>query len=126
MKEKYLRIFFYDLSLIYGKVELTEDFPHIFTSFIKSNLGIQTVNLFNKIIDIEITKDGNASVSFTLGSIKKACEDVFNDKVNGIFDDIDINTSNDIGILASMFSSYIEEIDELMSDTSFQQTLLLQ
>ena len=44
MRDKYLRIFFLDLSMFFGKFELNDNFINIFNNFVRTNLNDTTID----------------------------------------------------------------------------------
>lgn len=58
MRNKYLRIFFYDLNMIYGKFELNDNFISMFNSFVRDNLNPTTIDCFKMLIKIKKVKIG--------------------------------------------------------------------
>ena len=98
MRDKYLRIFFLDLSMFFGKFELNDNFINIFNSFIRTNLNETTIDCFDKIIIVKKLEDGKYDAN----------NDIIDDKIKGIFDGVDLEVSNMIGELAVAFKEYFE------------------
>lgn len=115
MRKKYLRIFFFDLSILFGKIELDQNFFSIFNNFIKDNLNKTTLDCFEKIITIEITEDNDAHASYILEDFVTANDDILNDKIDGIFDGVSISDANEIGEMATAFKDYLESVASYMS-----------
>lgn len=110
MRDKYLRIFFYDLSMIYGKFELNDNFINIFNNFIRTNLNETTIDCFDKIIIVKKLEDAKYDARYSLESFIDANNDIIDDKTKGIFDGVDLEVSNMIGELAVAFTEYFESI----------------
>ena len=110
MRDKYLRIFFYDLSMIFGKFELNDNFINIFNNFVRTNLNDTTIDCFNKIIFVKKLKNGKYDARYSLESFIKANDDIIDDKIKGIFDGVDLKISNMIGELAVAFKEYLESV----------------
>ena len=110
MRDKYLRIFFLDLSMFFGKFELNDNFIHIFNNFVRTNLNDTTIDCFNKIIFVKKLKNGKYDARYSLESFIKANDDIIDDKIKGIFDGVDLKISNMIGELAVAFKEYLESV----------------
>lgn len=125
MKEKYLRIFFLDLSILFGKFELNQNFISIFNGFVRDNLNETTIDCFEKIIRIEITEDNNANASYKLEDFVDANDDILSDKIDGIFEGVSLEEANSIGEMANAFKSYLESVMSYMSqeNKSYQRVL---
>ena len=68
MRDKYLRIFFLDLSMFFGKFELNDNFINIFNNFVRTNLNDTTIDCFNKIIFVKKLKNGKYDARYSLES----------------------------------------------------------
>ena len=125
MREKYLRIFFLDLSILFGKFELNQNFISIFNGFVRDNLNRTTIDCFEKIITIEITEDNNANASYKLEDFVAANDDILSDKIEGIFEGVSLEEANSIGEMANAFKSYLESVMSYMSqeNKSYQRVL---
>lgn len=125
MREKYLRIFFLDLSILFGKFELNQNFISIFNSFVRDNLNKTTIDCFEKIIIVEITEDNSASASYKLEDFVDANDDILSDKIEGIFEEISLEEANEIGEMANAFKNYLESVINYMSqeNKSYQRIL---
>lgn len=110
MRDKYLRIFFLDLSMFFGKFELNDNFINIFNNFVITNLNETTIDCFNKIIFVKKLKNGKYDARYSLESFIKANNDIIDDKTKGIFDGVDLKISNMIGELAVAFKEYLESV----------------
>ncbi|MDY6071595.1 MAG: hypothetical protein SPI44_01810 [Bacilli bacterium] len=110
MRDKYLRIFFLDLSMFFGKFELNDNFINIFNNFVRTNLNDTTIDCFNKIIFVKKLKNGKYDARYSLESFIKANDDIIDDKIKGIFDGVDLKISNMIGELAVAFKEYLESV----------------
>ncbi|MCI7332781.1 MAG: hypothetical protein MSH48_03840 [Mollicutes bacterium] len=110
MRDKYLRIFFLDLSTFFGKFELNDNFINIFNNFVRTNLNDTTIDCFNKIIFVKKLKNGKYDARYSLESFIKANDDIIDDKIKGIFDGVDLKISNMIGELAVAFKEYLESV----------------
>lgn len=108
MRDKYLRIFFLDLSMFFGKFELNDNFINIFNSFIRTNLNETTIDCFDKIIIVKKLEDGKYDARYSLESFIDANNDIIDDKIKGIFDGVDLEVSNMIGELAVAFKEYFK------------------
>lgn len=125
MKERYLRIFFLDLSMFFGKFELNENFISIFNSFVRTNLNETTMDCFDKIIELKKKKDGSFDARYDIDKFISANNDIIDDKTNNIFDGVDLEISNLIGELAVAFKEYFDSVLNAMneSNTNFYKTL---
>lgn len=125
MREKYLRIFFLDLSILFGKFELNQNFISIFNGFVRDNLNKTTIDCFEKIIIVEITEDNSASASYKLEDFVDANDDILSGKIEGIFEGISLEEANEIGEMASAFKNYLESVIDYMSqeNKSYQRIL---
>lgn len=125
MKEKYLRIFFLDLSILFGKFELNQNFISIFNGFVRDNLNRTTIDCFEKIITVEITEENNANASYKLEDFVDANDDILSDKIDGIFEGVSLEEANSIGEMANAFKSYLESVMSYMSqeNKSYQRVL---
>ena len=110
MRDKYLRIFFLDSSMFFGKFELNDNFINIFNNFVRTNLNDTTIDCFNKIIFVKKLKNGKYDARYSLESFIKANDDIIDDKIKGIFDGVDLKISNMIGELAVAFKEYLESV----------------
>ncbi len=110
MRDKYLRIFFLDLSTFFGKFELNDNFINIFNNFVRANLNETTIDCFDKIIIVKKLEGGKYDARYSLESFIDANNDIIDDKTKGIFDGIDLEVSNMIGELAVAFKEYFESV----------------
>ena len=114
MKDKYLRIFFYDLSMFYGKFELNENFVSLFNSFVRDNLNPTTIDCFKMIIKIRKGKEGY-DARYALDDFVNANNDIIDDKTKDLFKDIPLEKANMIGEMAVSFKNYMESVVYAMS-----------
>ncbi len=114
MKDKYLRIFFYDLSMLFGKFELNENFISIFNAFVKDNLNPTTIDCFKMIIKVKKGKEGY-DARYVLDDFINANNDIITDKTKDLFKDIPLEKANMIGEMAVSFKNYMESVVYAMS-----------
>lgn len=114
MKDKYLRIFFYDLSVLFGKFELNENFISIFNAFVKDNLNPTTIDCFKMIIKINKGKDGY-NAKYVLEDFINANNDIIDDKIQNIFKGVPLEKTNMIGEMAIAFRDYLISVVNAMS-----------
>lgn len=114
MKDKYLRIFFYDLSMLFGKFELNENFISIFNAFVKDNLNPTTIDCFKMIIKVKKGKEGY-DARYVLDDFINANNDIITDKTKDLFKDIPLEKANMIGEMAVSFKNYLESVVYAMS-----------
>ncbi len=114
MKDKYLRIFFYDLSMFFGKFELNENFISIFNAFVKDNLNPTTIDCFKMIIKINKGKDGY-NAKYALEDFINANNDIIDDKIQNIFKGVPLEKANMIGEMAIAFRDYLISVVNAMS-----------
>ena len=117
MKDKYLRIFFYDLSMLFGKFELNENFISIFNAFVRDNLNPTTIDCFKMIIKIKKGKDGY-DAGYVLDDFINANNDIIDDKTKDLFKDVPLEKANMIGELAIAFKEYLESVVSCMSNNT--------
>ncbi len=117
MKDKYLRIFFYDLSMLFGKFELNENFISIFNAFVRDNLNPTTIDCFKMIIKIKKGKDGY-DAGYVLDDFINANNDIIDDKTKDLFKDVSLEKSNMISELAVAFKEYLESVVSCMSNNT--------
>lgn len=115
MKEKYLRIFFLDLSMFFGKFELNENFISIFNSFVRTNLNETTIDCFKMIISIKKEEDGTNNASYVLDDFVNANNDIIDDKTKDLFKDVSLDEANMIGEIAVAFKNYLESVVNSMN-----------
>lgn len=114
MKDKYLRIFFYDLSMLFGKFELNENFISIFNAFVKDNLNPTTIDCFKMIIKVKKGKEGY-DARYVLDDFINANNDIITNKTKDLFKDIPLEKANMIGEMAVSFKNYMESVVYAMS-----------
>lgn len=115
MKEKYLRIFFLDLSMFFGKFELNENFISIFNSFVRTNLNETTIDCFKMIISIKKEEDGTNNASYILDDFVNANNDIIDDKTKDLFKGVSLDEANMIGEMAVAFKNYLESVVNRMN-----------
>ena len=114
MRDKYLRIFFYDVSMIFGKFELNDNFISMFNSFVRDNLNPTTIDCFKMIIKIRKGKEGY-DARYALDDFINANNDIIDDKTKDLFKGVPLDKANMIGEIAVAFKNYIESVVYTMS-----------